>query len=296
MVKQWLHPARAACVIGVAWGLATPAHAIYSAKEIFDVHQGSFDVATDLHIKFWQKEDDIEVLDWRIGELFGGLPAPDNVGRGDQPEPWHSRQNGGDTGPDNGMHAVDIDWLSLQIPFCTTVGLEFEWDLTEKNTKRVEVLWTKDGEPPDKPVPNHGWSVGDPEDIGGGLWKHGVEICNDEDPDDPLAEDLHLTNIMYSYADHYNPLSADELRNWDPWFDAPITDIVLAPGQCMMFDVITDFGDFGHILGSYQVIDTLGPLGGRQVQVFEVFDHPTPPLPSTGLSLLVVAAAARRRR
>ncbi len=280
-------------LLAATLGCSLPAMAIYSAKEVFEVHQGSWDVANDLHIKFWQKEDYIQVLDWEVGDL-GGLPQPTNLQRGDQPEPYHSRTNGGNTGPDNGTHAVDLDWDNLDIPFCTNVWLEFTWWLTEKNTKRVQVNWTQDGVPGDNDPANHGWDVGPPVPQGGGLYAHTVHICNDDDPNDPLAKDLILRNVKYSVVHGLYELSADDLWGWSDWLAAPTSDIVLHPSECMSFDVITDVGWDGHILGSYEVWypdgGGVGDLGvsqvtSGQIQVYEVFDHPTVPEPT---SLLLV--------
>ena len=260
----------------------------YTAQEILDVHQGSWDTANDLHVKFWQKEDDIHVTGWTVGPCSSDNPGaifgqPTSQQLGDQPEPHHS--NG-----DDGTHAVDLDWDGISVPNCTTVSIPFAWTLTDKNTKRVEIFWTKDGVPKKHGAKN-GWRVGNPVPIGGDQWTHYFEISNDDDPNDPNSQSLIIQTLRYGVVDGIAPLTFEQLGNFSDWIDAPQTTMTLAPGEAYSFNITTSFGDTGHILGLYEIVDQ---LRARQIETREVFDHPTPE-PSALLLLSVGVLLALRR-
>jgi hypothetical protein len=281
------------CVVGIS---APTLAANYTAKEVYKIHQKSFDVANDLHVKFWQKEDNINILSWTIGGTSGGLPMPDSVERGWQPEPYHSRLDNhpccpNTDDPDNGKHAVDLEWANISIPYCTTVDIKFEWVLSHFNTKHKKVEWTKTSEPPAKPVPMHGWDVDDPIDVGGGQWRHRIHIWNDDDPNDPNAMPFYVDDLKYWAIDSAAPLSYDDLETWNSWIDAPITSFTLQPGTEYFFDVFSDFGYTGHILGFFSGLE--GP--GGDMLISDTWDHPTPE-PRSLLLLLLGGSASLRRR
>ena len=246
-------------------------------REVYRIHQRSFDVANDLHLKFWQREDNIDIVSWNVAGTSGGLPMPDSEAFGWQPEPYHSELKNHPCcpptdNPDNKKHAVDLDWSNLNIPHCTTVDIKFEWVLTHWNTKHKKVEWTKTAEPPDKPVPKHGWDVDDPVDLGGGEWLHRVHIWNDDDPNDPDAMPFYVNELKYWTIDSLDPPTWDELEGWSSWIDAPMTAFTLQPRTEYFFDVFSDFGNTGYVLGFFEGLDT----PGGAMLISDTWAHPTP--------------------
>jgi hypothetical protein len=131
-------------------------------RETWKVHQNKYDdFATDLHFKIWQEEDNIDINGWEV-EVghFTSLSSQ----RGNQPEPQHSKLKNlpglpKTNDPDNGQHAVDATAEGANIPKCTWVKVEAKFWLTHWNTKRIEASWTKEAQPEQKAVPNHGWEI-----------------------------------------------------------------------------------------------------------------------------------------
>lgn len=108
-----------------------------TVKERLWIRQDKFDMANDLHFKLWQKEDDIDIVDYNItNDDFGNVDA----NRGNQPEPWHSTVNplrpGTNPDADNGNHAIDVDCSGGNIARGDTAFFDMFWTLTEWNTKR----------------------------------------------------------------------------------------------------------------------------------------------------------------
>ena len=265
----------------------------YTAQEVLRFHQSSFAVATDLHVKFWQKEDDINITSWDVTGTSGGLPMPDSEKRGEQPGEHHSMtENFGQPpqrpgpNPDNGQHAVDLDWNTLSVPYCTWVDIGFKWTLTEKNRKYHEIQWTNGGAPV-KLTSGNGWEVDDPVWFAESQWLHRVHILNTDDPNDPSAMPLYVSDLRFWGLDNYDYLTKEDLENWILWTDAPMTTFTLLPGTEYVFDVVTGFGWNGHILGQYNALDATGGA----VLVGETFDHPNPvPEPSQLLHCAAIVA------
>lgn len=291
------------CVIALALGCLVPCGA-YSAKEIIKIHQRSYATATDLHVKVWQKEDYIHITDWGVGAVTGGGIGQPVATPGNQPEPYHSTIDPpGHPGsvPDDGTHAIDLNWNNISVPYCTWITIPFKWKLTEQNMKWVDVAWTKAADP-EKPrkkaAAKNGWQVSPPVSGGGGgggqTWVHHVTIANMDVPNHPLEPepmDLYLRNIAFGTLEGLAPIDDDTLANWTDWTPAPVTSIVLHPGESLEYDVVTPWRD-GHILTRYEVYDpTAGSsAGGAYTQeasdgiLWETGDHPTPE-PSSLLAL-----------
>jgi hypothetical protein len=108
------------------------------------IHQGSYEGgAQGLYVRVWQKEDDIEIMDWDV-EV-----SPDacvETGRAFQPDPSHSQRettDGSPGDPDNGMHAVGINiWFDESVDYCEYITIDVTLWLTAWNTVReAEIEW-----------------------------------------------------------------------------------------------------------------------------------------------------------
>lgn len=281
-------------------GLSVPALAdTRPIKEVYRIFQTSFDVANDLHLKFWQREDNIDIVSWNVAGTGGGLPMPDSQAFGWQPEPYSSELKNhpcckSTKNPDNKKHAVDLDWSNLNIPYNEKepVDIKFEWVLTHWNTKHKWYEWTKTGEPPDQPVPKHGWDVDDPVAVGGGQWLHRVHIWNDDDPNDPNAMPFYVDELKYWTIDSLDPPTWGELETWSLWIYAPMTTFTLQPRTEYFFDVFSDFGYTGYVLGFFEGLDTRG--GGTLIS--DTWAHPTPEPATLSLVALGGLVLLGRRR
>jgi len=315
--STWIAALVLVWVAALGLGCLAPCGA-YSAKEIIRIHQRSYATATDLHVKVWQKEDNIHITDWGVGTVTGGGIGQPVATPGDQPEPYHSRKDPTD-GPgivtDDGTHAIDLNWTNISVPGCTWIAIPFKWTLTEQNMKWLDVAWTNAGDP-DKPrkkaAAKNGWQVSPPvSGGGGGTWVHHVTIANMDVPNDPLEPepmDLYLRNIAFGTLEGLAPIDDDTLANWMDWTAAPVPSIVLHPGESLEYDVVTPWRD-GHILTCYEVYDpTAGPSAapnGYMQQttdgiLWETGDHPTPE-PSCFVALTaglfgLLGCRLRRRR
>ncbi len=275
----------------------------YTAQEVFRVHQNKFDVAHDLTIKFWQKEDDVHIKSWDVLGTSGGLPAPSSKAPGEQPgdhhtkvEKLHGSPKPGDN-PDDGSHAVDLKWVGLNIPRCTTVDVEFRWTLTEYNTKRHVVTWSED--PPGgapavaKAGPNMGWTVSDPVKVGAD-WVHTVTIANDDDPGDSSSASFLLNDLKYWVLPNNDYLDIGALQTWSSW-SVPFADMVLDPGQSYSFQVMSVNAN-QRILGAFNALDPTS----RDFLMSDTFDHTSVPEPSSMLLCTIgcggIALVWRRTR
>jgi len=237
-------------------------------SETMRLHQGAFSEANDLHFKIWQKEDDVEVLDWDV-KLLDGTTGNVTSTRGSQPDKWSNRVDKlhwrSNPDEDNGSHAIDVDITGLTIPYCSYIELQFDWDLTEYNTKRLwDTTWTKTdagGNETDreKAGPSHGWSIADPVfDSGTGIWHHQFCFQND-DPDDTIT----LSGLMFIPLSTFsNDFTG---KTWSPALSG---DIHLAPGEFFCYDIQSSF-PAGFIAGQYE-------LRGSGVWLQDVFLHETP--------------------
>lgn len=237
-------------------------------RETWKIHQNKYDVATDLHFKLWQKEDNINVNGWDA-EISHFTDSSSQ--RGNQPEPAHStlKNMGGlptTNDPDNGQHAVDVTASGANIPKSTWVTVKAKFWLTAWNTKRIEASWTKEAEPEKKAVPKHGWGVDWPK----------------PDPENP-GQYLHLFKITNDDATDYlnvSGLAFDATMNWHEdltqiVFPSPYPDFSLAPGQSWSTNIATS-GPLtgGHIYFKYSIT-------GSEIISEDWVDHPVTEVPPT---------------
>jgi len=231
-------------------------------RETWKIHQNKYDdFATDLHIKLWQKEDNIQVNGWDVEiSSFTGSSSQ----RGNQPEPAHSTlENLGGlprtNDPDNGQHAVDVTASGANIPKCTWVTVKATFWLTNWNTKRMEASWTKEAEPEKKAVPKHGWGLDwpKPDPQNPGQYLHLFSITNDDTTDYLNVTGLAFTATMNWYENLTQII-----------FPSPYPDFALAPGQSWSTNINTVGPLYGgHIYFKYS-------LQGSAIYSEDWVDHP----------------------
>jgi len=217
----------------------------YTQRETVTFTNRTATQATDFHVKFWQKEDNIDVVRWDV-QLTSSPGSCIGV-RGTQPEPYHS-----DSGGDNGKHAVDVTCTGLTIAPDASLTLRFEWTLTSFNTKRTyEPTWTYASVPETIAAPNTGWTIGDPKEKPGdpGKFNHKFELCNDDPTQAITVPELKLGSAIPPL------LTFAQLGSFTSW-DSTDNPGNLTPGQCYSRDVVT-VGRLsgGNIVASYKLED-----------------------------------------
>jgi hypothetical protein len=267
------------------------------------------DGANDLHIKLWQKEDNVEVNGWTVTVINPtsqpGLSKPAiSSQRGDQPAPAHSEVNnlGGippTDEPDNGQHAVDvtIDWDTETVDENAEVTVESEFVLTDWNTKRIVSNWTRTAAADEQAVPDHGWSVDWHRHAEGG-YLHTITIYNDD------VSALSVTNFEYLVdADFIADLSTINFGS-----GTFVGNLTIGAGGSQEIQVVTPLTSVGaHLYFKFQI------EVGESVVFTDIVDHPIVPRPASSsvvpaastwgvvaMVVLVLAAATvvivRRRR
>ncbi len=272
----------------------------YTIQEVLKLRQNKFPVAGDLKLKFWQKEDDVEVVDWEVQGTSGGLPMPDSQNRGSQPGKYNTTVNklhsSSSPDADNGNHAVDLAWDDLDLAEGSEVDIKFKWTLTEYNVKHKAWEWSKkeDHTVIEKGGAKVGVTVDDPkpepDPVPGDKkqWIHTVNILNLDSWDeiDPMSILIH--DLKYWAMPDNTPLDIAVLANWSTWSD-PFPDILLSPGDSFTFDVITPNRN-SRILGDYSGFD---PAVSPQAQADEwllqdTWDH-TAPIPEPSFFMMLLA-------
>jgi hypothetical protein len=239
-------------------------------RETKRIHQNKYDdFATDLHIKLWQKEDNINVNGWDV-EISGFTSSSSQ--RGDQPEPEHSKLDnlGGlprTNDPDNGQHAVDVAAGGTSIPKCTWVTIKAKFWLTAWNAKHINWSWTREGQPEKKGGPNHGWEFDwpkpDPQSMS--QYLHLFTITNDD-----TTDYLNVTGLAFNATMNWY----DDLTQIA--FPSPYPDFALAPGQSWSTNITTSSPMYGgHIYFKYAE-------QGSGIYSEEWADHPVTEPPTTG--------------
>lgn len=248
------------------------------------IYQNTPVYVTDLHLKVWQKEDDVEIVCWRLNVVDADVAWVDTR-RGDQPEPSHSERetlDGSAGDPDNGMHAVDVD-IYFNPPGIAPDGwvtVDVEIDLTQWNTQRLaDVVWTLEG--PGKQfgetaVPDHGWALSPPRVDPGypGSWCHTFSFCNDEAVDAFLVTNLELA----VRPDPIDMGSLESFTDWDVTLVGPLMRIMLAE-SCMLETIVGPEGladDPQHVYGHYQVWNDLEDPRPSLESWFDHYDYLSP--------------------
>ena len=137
-------------------------------QHTFRIHQNRFPQANDLHFKLWQKENNININGWQVG-----------ISDFNQASSQRATRKPTDPASDT-LHAVDVEASGATIDSCDTVRVDVAFWLTAWNTLRLkDIKWTTDIDSV-KPCPDFGWTVGYPEDMGGGMFNHRITIYNDD--------------------------------------------------------------------------------------------------------------------
>lgn len=228
---------------------------------------------TDVHVKSWQKEDNIEIVSstCTITATGGATVGPLTCNPGDQPEPAHSQvQNLGrprTTNADNGTHAVDCEATTgTSVAPGQCVKLRCEFILTKWNTIHwADPVWTPFSGEATAAVtagPNDGFEITDPIPDGGGNYRHRLTIFNDDN--NGTSESFKLAGLKFgSLSSFFDIDTVSELEAYSG-FGSPLADVTLAPGQSFSTDVITT-GPLlaGGVAVSYSIVDpnTLEVLG-----------------------------------
>ncbi len=247
-------------------------------KEKFKIHQNKLDLATDLHFRVWQKEDNIDVNGWVV--TVTGFENVDG-NRDAQPDPAHNRLDNisgvpATSNPDNGKHAVKIDCKGGSIPRCNWVEIEASLWLTSWNTKCLaDVEWTN-SLLQNLGVVSHGWTIGFPRDEGGGEFTHNFTLTNDSAVDTIIITGLGLWATFDAYA---------ELDSAAQLIPILVESAVLLPGEVLDIPVLTS-GDMhgGFIYGKFDIDD-----GASLASYFtDLFQHPiVPPLMLPGCPYVI---------
>jgi hypothetical protein len=260
--SRWARSApRMACLCLLAAGLSSTPITSFGASKAKEVLKLNKPFGTkDLTLKFWQQEDNIDVINFTVSGR-NNLPAiPTSQGFGDQPGTNHTGLKNlpglpPSTNPDNGKHAVDVVFDNLNLS-AGQVEVNFEWTLTHWNTKRVVTKWSKPAKDDSylKTVPGFGWTVADPVDVGGGQYSHTVTISNDDELGLADSMVLYLHGLSYDWLSSGELLSFDALGSWTQWTPAPSPNLTLQPGESYTFDVLTP-GTGGQVLGFMEIWD-----------------------------------------
>lgn len=260
----WKRELRSAfAVVATVLAVATTAFADRTVTCREKPRQDKFPSATDLHLKVWQKEDNIDIKSWSV--VVGGADI-DRIqsARGSQPPPYDAI--------DNGMHAVDIDidFTPPGVDRFDTITVDIQLLLTSWNTQRIADLEWTFAEEEAKIAPNHGWALSPPllDPQYPGEWVHLFEICNDD-----TLEPLVLKNLQVAIKEQ--EANMDDLETFTYW-DATLIDtagLLLLPGECVEFAVPGPPGspaDSQHVWGHYEV---WGAARQDSIPVDSWFDH-----------------------
>ncbi len=245
----------------------------YTQREIVTYQNTTGITATDFHIKFWQKEDSIEVVGWAItGEV---PPLTDCVGvRGDQPDESLPGIGNPHANGDNGMHAVDVTCDNFIIPDGGSLTFYFEWTLTAFNTKReYGIEWTHEGQDPSDAGPDHGWAICDPaaDPNKPGEYGHELWLWNDDPVHTLTVGELKIGSdpSLLSFV------ALDSFNTWDWVAPAPFD---LSPGGARAVTINTTGDNVGgSIVALYTVKD------GPDVIIQDKLAHEVPPAGSSGV-------------
>jgi len=232
-------------------------------RETWKLHQDKYTLATDLHFKLWQKEDNINVNGWEVN--ISGF-ASSSSQRGDQPEPYHSDG-------DNGQHAVDVNASGgAGIPNCNWVTVKATFWLTSWNTKRLaDVKWTDDGAE-EKAMPDHGWSIDYPKSVPcTEQFLHMFTITNDD-----TTDELNVTGLAFLATMTW----FDDITQIE--FSGSYPNFTLAPGQNWSTNITTTGPLYeGHIYFKYS-------LNGSGIYSKDWVDHPVTKEPLVGGTIIPI--------
>lgn len=244
----------------------------------------------DFHVKAWQKEDNIDIVDWTvvIKDDFGGDLT---VMEANQPLPDHDllrnrtgrEESPPTTDPDNGKHAIDIWLQNAVIPHNSVVNVDVEFQLTSFNTIRWHgAEFTKDlvpvpPTPPgdgggDRAGPNEGIEIEDPVEMGGGIFSHHITFFNDDNMG--TSELMRVTGLKFGFVPNFNVID-DTFASAFMDFSIPLPDFDLTPGGAFSFDVLTP-GQLGGggIFADWGVVDAIGNLQTTTRIAHEVVPEP----------------------
>lgn len=186
MNVNWI---RILLLTGLALLFAVPAaNADVRVRKNRNFRNKTGDDKTDFHFTLWQKEDNIDMIDWEVdveltnGGSFGAAGTLECM-ETDQPEPAHSRlQNLGrprTNNPDNGRHAIRCWIEDATLPPNARVKVKAKFMLTKWNTMRFHnTNWT--GSDPVPAGPNDAFEITDPIDNGNGTFRHVLTVFNDD--------------------------------------------------------------------------------------------------------------------
>jgi hypothetical protein len=236
-----------------------------TVKERLDFTNKEAFTATDFHVKIWQKEDNIHIVDFDVDDPEGGGTCSGVAG---------NRPN---MVSDTGTHAVDVTCQGINVAPDGHLKFWFTWRLTAHNTKRLwEPTWTQNGGDA-KATPSHGIEVGDPaaDPSQPRTFHHSFQFCNDDATDSLTVGTLKLGSApppLFSFAE------LEAFSNWD----ITVGPFTLNAGQCHNEDVITLTPRAGgNIVASYTLTD------GGDVTLDDRFLHEIPqPLAVGGISEL----------
>ncbi len=242
--------------------------------EVFYKKQNKYDVSTDVHFKLWQEEDNINMNGWKV--KISKYTDSDSQ-RGNQPTTAHGQVKNMSglpptDDPDNGQHAADVT-ATGNVNRGTWVRIEAYFWLTDWNTKRLADLnWT--GSEAIKAIPDFGWTIGWPEQVGEGEYQHVITITNDD------ANDAFILNDLKFYATT-DPIPIEDLNSISFPIELP-NEPNLNPGDSWAYNLTTP-GDYvgGHIYGYFKVQDAedLSDAEDSPNALVDIFDHPITTLP-----------------
>lgn len=213
-------------------------------RKTWELHQGKYDNATDLHFTLWQKEPWIYVNGWEVN-------ISDFTNSSSQP---------------NGQHAVDVTADGATIPYCTCVEIKATFWLTSWNTLRIkDVNWTQDSAKK-KAMPDHGWSIDYPKSNISGDFLHKFTLTNDD-----TTDELNVTGLAFLATTTW----FDDLTQIS--FPEPYSDFTLAPGENWSTNITTASPLYGgHIYFKYSLNESgTNYLNGTA-------DHPITKKPPVG--------------